>query len=295
MRTKKSLFYLLFFTGVILLLFLIMQPLTILQFKDYIAFLFPNGPIALQQRNLLFIIQALMLLVIIPVYILTFVFSWKYRSSNTEAKYDPDLVDSYVAEVIWWGFPLVITMIIAVITWTKTHQLDPFRPLEPADKKKTIQVVALQWRWLFIYPEEKIATLNFVQFPQQTPIKFEITADAPMNSFWIPDLAGQIYAMPKMKTELNLLADEAGDFRGSSANISGEGFARMIFLTRVTDNENFQKWVESAKQSEKTLDWDEYEKLAKPNLDSPSEVYQLKDDKLFEKIVNKYMHPQKKS
>ena len=122
-----------------------------------------------------------------------------------------------------------MTLIIAVLTWVKTHELDPYKPIESNKKPMTIQVVALQWKWLFIYPEEKIATVNFLQFPKDTPIHFEITADAPMNSFWIPHLGGQIYAMPKMKTELHLIANEAGDFRGSSANFSGEGFARHAF------------------------------------------------------------------
>lgn len=268
-----------------------MQPLTILQFKDYIAFLFPKGPIAIQQRNLLFIIQALMLLVIIPVYILTFVFSWKYRAYNFRAKYDPDLVDNYLAEVVWWGFPLVITTIIAVLTWTRTHQLDPFKPLGSEEKTKTIQVVALQWQWLFIYPEEQIATLNFVQIPKKTPIRFEITADAPMNSFWIPDLAGQIYAMPKMKTQLNLIADEVGDYRGSSANISGEGFARMVFLTRVSEEGDYDQWVETAKQSQKTLTQAEYENIAKPQINHSTETFILKDASLFDYVLNKYMKP----
>ena len=130
---------------------------------------------------------------------LTFIFSWKYRSDNTKAKYDPDLVDNRLAEYLWWGIPFVFTVIVGVLTWVKTYQLDPYKPLEHDKKPMTIQVVALQWKWLFIYPEEKIASVNFLQFPKDVPIHFEITADAPMNSFWIPHLGGQIYAMPKMR------------------------------------------------------------------------------------------------
>lgn len=279
------------FTGIIMFLFLVMQPLEVLHFHSDIAILFPKGRIALEQRNLLFIIQALMLIIIIPVYILTFIFSWRYRADNKKATYDPDLVDHRVAEYIWWGLPLVLTLIIGGITWVKTYELDPFRRIVSNKKEITIQVVALDWKWLFIYPEEKIATVNYLQIPQGTPIHFEITADAPMNSFWIPQLGGQIYAMPNMKTELNLIADEVGVFRGSSANISGEGFAGMHFITRASSEEDYSHWINSAKASAKALDFKEYEKLAAPSQNNPVEVYRLTDDKLFMAILMQYMHP----
>lgn len=291
---RKPVFRMLFFTGLVLLFILIMQPLTILRFRGDIAMLFPKGIIALEERNLLFIIQFIMLLVIIPVYILTFIFSWKYRAHNSKATYDPDLVDNRLAEYIWWGLPCILTLLIAVLTWNKTYELDPYKPLAHDNKPITIQVVALQWKWLFIYPEEKIASVNFVQIPTETPVHFEITADAPMNSFWIPDLGGQIYAMPKMKTELHLIANQGGDFRGSSANLSGEGFASMNFITRASSKEEYKKWIESTQKSKKELSFKEYNKLAEPSSDAPVETYQLKDKTLFDQIVNKYMHPQKK-
>ncbi len=281
--------FMLFFAGVILFLFLVMQPLQVLKFRSNIALLFPSGIIALEERNLLLIIQGIMLLVILPVYLLTFIFSWKYRSDNPKAKYDPDLVDNTLAEYIWWGIPLVLTIIIAVLTWVKTEQLDPFKPIASVKKPVTIQVVALQWKWLFIYPDEKIASVNFLQFPKETPIHFDITADAPMNSFWIPRLGGQIYAMPSMRTELNLIAQEAGDFRGSSANLSGEGFAGMHFIARASSEEEYQKWLESAKKSEKSL---AYKQLAAPSENNHPETYLLKDQKLFDQIIMKYRTPQ---
>jgi len=292
-KTKKPVFYMLFFTGIILLIILIMQPLEILQFREYIAVLFPKGEIALKERNLLFLIQAIMLLIIIPVFICTFVFSWKYRAGNPKGVYDPDLVDNIFLEFVWWGIPFVIVVIISVITWYKTYELDPYKPIESDKKPITIQVVALQWKWLFIYPDEKIATVNFLQFPKDTPIHFEITADAPMNSFWIPDLGGQIYAMAKMKTELYLIADHTGDFRGYSANISGEGFADMHFIARASSEEEYQNWVESTSQSEIELDWKSYTQLALPGESQPLVLYQLKDLTLFDKILNKYMYPRK--
>lgn len=279
--------------ALVLFIFLIMQPLQILKFQNYIAILFPKGIIALEERNLLFVIQAIMLLVIIPVYILTFIFSWKYRYTNPKATYDPDLVDNRLAEYIWWGIPLVLTAVIGVLTWQKTYQLDPYKPIESDKKPMTIQVVALQWKWLFIYPEEKIASVNFVQFPAHTPIHFEITADAPMNSFWIPHLGGQIYAMPKMKTELNLIADEMGDFRGSSANLSGEGFSGMHFISRASSEEDYRQWLETAQKSSGVLGLKEYNQLAAPSKDIPPKLYRLEDQNLFNQVINKYMHPKR--
>jgi cytochrome o ubiquinol oxidase subunit 2 len=288
---KKPVRFMLIFSAFILFLFLIMQPIEVLHFRDYIAILFPDGRIALEQRNLMLILQAIMLLVVIPVYILTYFFSWKYRAHNPQGQYDPDLVDSKLAEVIWWGLPCVLTIVIAILTWQKTYELDPFKPLQSDKKPLTIQVVALQWKWLFIYPEERIATLNYLQFPEKTPIHFEITADAPMNSFWIPQLGGQIYAMPKMKTELNLIADKAGDFRGSSANLSGEGFAGMHFIARASSDQEYLDWVAKTKQSGISLDFENYTTLAKPSQNDPVASYQLTEDNLFNQILMKYMYP----
>lgn len=290
-QTRKPVFYMLLFAGLVVLLVLVMQPISIIHFREYIDILFPSGMIGLEERNLLLIIQALMLLIIIPVYVLTFVFSWKYSAQNPKGEYDPDLVDNRLAEYIWWGLPLVLTAIVCTLTWIKTEQLDPFRPIESDKKPITIQVVALQWKWLFIYPEEQIASVNFLQIPTQTPIRFEITADAPMNSFWIPDLGGQIYAMPRMRTELNLIANEVGDSRGSSANISGEGFSSMYFTTRASSMEDYHQWLEKAKSSAKALDWKEYNQLAAPTINHPVETFLLKDLSLFNQIIDKYSHP----
>lgn len=293
MATKRRLSGLLIFTALILFIILVMQPWQVIHFKEHIDLLFPGGLVALKERNLLFISQILMLLVIIPVYILTFIFSWIYRYDNPKGKYDPDLVDSSLAEVIWWGFPLIITLIIGVITWIHTYELDPFRPIKSDKKEMIVQVVALQWKWLFIYPEENIASVNFFQIPVNTPIHFEITSDAPMNSFWIPGLGGQIYAMPKMKTELWLIADDADDFRGSSANISGEGFSGMHFIARSSSEEDYKKWLDEAKKAPASLDWKSYEKLAAPSENNPVELFQLKDSNLFNQVIMKFMTPPK--
>lgn len=293
--TKKPVFYMLLFSGFLFALFLIMQPLQVYLFHKDIPFLFPSGSIAVEQRNLLFIIQALMLLVIFPVYILTFIFSWRYRADNKKATYDPDLIDNVLAEYIWWGFPLIMVIIAGTITWIQTEKLDPYKSIAADKKEKIIEVIALQWKWLFIYPEENIATVNYLKIPVNTPIRFLITADAPMNSLWIPNLGGQIYAMPGMRTELNLIANEAGNFRGSSANISGEGFADMYFTTSAVYEEDYDKWVEKIKGSENSLDLKSYKELAVPGINPTPLYYQLSDKDLFNQILMKFMHPQKES
>ncbi len=282
-KAATPVLFLLLFSGLILLIFLAMQPIEVITFLEQIAILAPKGWVAREERNLLLIIQAVMLLIVIPIYLFTFIFSWKYRSGG-KAKFDPDLIDNRNAEIAWWGIPTVLTIVIAVLTYVKTAQLDPYKPLVSDQKEKTIQVVALQWKWLFIYPEEQIASVNFVQFPEKTPIRFEITADAPMNSFWIPHLGGQIYAMPAMRTFLHLIADEKGDFRGSSANLSGEGFAGMTFIARASSEEEFENWVAKTQETTNMIDYGE---LVKPSMNHPVELHRSSEG-LFDEILMKY-------
>jgi len=286
---KKPVLPMLIAAGILIFIILLMQPFTILKFGDKIGVLFPKGMIGYEQRNLLFIVQALMLLVIIPVYVLTFMFSWIYRADNPRGIYDPDLVDNVPAEIIWWGLPFVMVVIVSVLTWIKTHELDPYKSIESKNKEMTVQVVALQWKWLFIYPTEKIASLNYLQLPVNTPVRFELSADSPMNSFWIPSLGGQIYAMPGMTTILNLIANEPGNYRGSSAHISGEGFARMYFNTKVTSKEDFDTWVATTQGTTNKLEIKAFNNLALPSVMDP-QIFTLEDPELFDRIVNKYMH-----
>ncbi len=255
------------------------------------AVLNPKGPIALKQRDLILFVTALMLIVVIPVFILTFSFIWKYRAHNSRANYSPDWDRNRKIESAWWAIPCVIIIFIAIAAWKNSTALDPFRPIDQGKKSLRIQVVALQWKWLFIYPEQNIAVVNFVQFPKQTPIDFEITADAPMNSFWIPQLAGQIYAMPGMKTHLHLMADEIGQFRGSSANLSGDGFAGMTFTAQASSQEEFDLWVQSIQQSPSSLTKETYDQLVNPSSYHPIVPYSLADAELYDEIVMKYMVP----
>ncbi len=253
-----------------------------------VAVLNPKGEIAYKERTLLTISTFLMLIVVIPVFILAFLFAWRYRAEK-KAKYTPDWDFSLLLESLWWGIPCVIILLLGYFNWKGCHELDPFRPLAAKEKQLTIQVVALDWKWLFLYPEQKIATVNFVQFPEKTPIHFEITADAPMNSFWIPQLGGQIYAMAGMTSQLHLIADEPGEFRGSSANISGEGFSGMTFTAKSSSLADFDKWVASVKGDARVLSWEEYKKLSKPSAYNRVATYQWEEKNLFERIVTQYM------
>lgn len=251
----------------------------------------PKGLIGHKERSILITTTLLMLIVVIPTLILSVYISWKYRASNTKAKYNPDWNNSWLAEAVWWGVPCIIVFFLSVITWQSCFELHPFKPLDSTVKPIRIQAVALQWKWLFIYPDYGIASQNFVMFPEQTPLNFEVTADAPMNSFWIPQLGGQIYAMPGMKTQVHLIADEPGTYRGSSANLSGTGFADMNFQAYSLTKEKFAAWVESVNTSASLLDQKAYDTLAEPSVAGKSASYRLAHDDLFDTIIMKYMMP----
>lgn len=257
-----------------------------------IAVLSPKGPVARQELDLILTATILMLLIVLPVFALTAWIAWKYRATNTRAKYTPDWDRNKWLEGAWWALPCLIIGILAVLTWTSTRALDPYKPLSSSTPQMTIQVVALDWKWLFIYPQQNIAAVNFVEFPSQTPVDFQITSDAPMNSFWIPQLGGQIYAMPGMETHMHLLADGPGVYNGSSANISGAGFAGMAFKARSVSNANFNKWVLSVRKSKNMLTQVAYNSLSKPSSNNPVQYYSMTDPNLYDGIMAKFMVPE---
>lgn len=251
-----------------------------------------RGVIAEKQRNLMAFAAILSLMVIVPVYALTFIIVRNYRvGAKNPAPYAPEWDGNRNLELLWWGLPAIIILALSVVTWQSTHALDPPKPIESQQQPLDIQVVALQWKWLFIYPEQGIASVDYVQFPADRPVRFSITADAPMNSFWIPQLGGQIYAMNGMRTQLNLEAYKPGTFRGLSANLSGEGFSDMTFTAQATTPEAFDIWTNMASWQSSTLDYDQYAKLSKPNSFDKPVQYKLTDSMLFDKVLNKYsMH-----
>jgi cytochrome o ubiquinol oxidase subunit 2 len=252
----------------------------------------PRGPVAQQEQHLIFITLLLSLIVVVPVFSLLFVISWKYREGNPKkSKYSPDLAGNRIIETVWWLIPSAIILAMGIIIWNSSHTLDPYRPLKAATSPVTIQVVALDWKWLFIYPEQHIASVNFVQFPRQTPVDFQITSDSVMNSFWIPQLGSQIYAMPGMSTQLHLLANTDGSFYGSSANISGDGFAGMNFIAKASSANDFNQWVKSVKRSPNGLNQAAYDRLALPSQNNPVTYYASGSSDLYDTIINKYLAP----
>lgn len=254
----------------------------------------PKGIISAKERDLLITASLLMLIVVVPVFILLWYISWVYREGN-EVNHDPDWEHNYIAEYCWWGVPLIIVIILAVITWKTTHELNPFTPIKSDKKPYKVQVVALRWKWLFIYPEHGVAAVNLLQIPVDRPVNFEITADAPMNSFWIPQLAGQIYAMPGMKAKLHIQASVPGVYRGLSAHISGKGFAGMYFTVKANSDKEVNEFIQKAKKSNNKLDLSTYKNLVEPSEYDPVQLFRLTDLNLFNQIVDSYRFPKKEA
>ncbi len=260
-------------------------------YSKIFALLNPQGQIAVDEKQILLISVALMLIVVLPVILLTLMFAWRYRAGNTEAKYSPEWQHSTLLEVIWWSLPCIIIAILGTITWISSHRLDPYKPLETAQKKTlVIQALALEWKWLFIYPQQGIATVNYIQVPVGVPVRFDITAEGPMNSLHIPELGGQIYAMAGMRTQLHLIADHPGDYRGLSANFSGDGFSNMNFILHAGSQKEFDRWVRKAKSAPEKLTLASYHSLAQPAL-SPIKYYAPVTPSLFDSLLMRGMMP----
>ncbi len=256
----------------------------------------PMGDIAMQQRNLLYFALLLCAVVVIPVFAMLVGFAWKYREggdkhNRKKTAYKPEWAHNTWLEVVWWGIPIIIIAVLAVVTWQTSHSLDPYRPIVSDRKAIKVQVVALQWKWLFIYPELGVATLNQLPVPVGTPVHFTLTADAPMSAFWIPTLGSQIYNMNGMSSQLNLIADHTGDFPGYTTNINGEGYARMKFMVHSRTQAEFDTWVKKAAASPRMMDTAEYEKLVKPETITEERDYMLMDTHLYDTIIDKYMMP----
>ena len=254
----------------------------------------PQGPIASQERDLIILAVLIMLVIAIPMLILLYTFAWKYRAENKKAKYDPDHVGNVLKQLAWWAIPAAAIVAIAIINWKSTHALDPTQPIASANPPLTIEVIALQWKWLFIYPAQGIATVNFIQFPEQTPVHFELTADGPMSSFWIPQLGSQIYAMSAMQTQLNLMANTTGEYTGKDTEINGAGYSGMTFVAKSTSQSDFDAWIASIQQSTSTypaLTMDAYDTLAEPSKNNSPTYYSSFDPNLYNNILMKYMAP----
>lgn len=250
----------------------------------------PKGQIGIDEKNLIIIATVLMLLVVIPVIVMTLYFAWKYRDTQDHEIYAPKWAHSNKIEAVVWAVPIVIVIILGVITWQSTQDLDPYKPIEGKGEHLTVEVVSLNWKWLFIYPEQGIATVNELVFPANVPVEYKITSESTMNSFFIPQLGSQIYSMAGMETKLHLIANEPGTFKGFSANYSGAGFTGMKFNAIATPTQaDFDKWVTSVKANANNLTHANYVELAKASENNPVAYYGKVDDGLFHIIVMKYM------
>jgi cytochrome o ubiquinol oxidase subunit 2 len=260
----------------------------------------PSGDIAAQQGRLIIIATALMLLIIVPVIALTVIFAWRYRKNNTSAKYDPEWDHSTKLEFVIWGAPLLIIIVLGLITWVSTHKLDPYRPLDrldanrpiPADVKPLeVQVVSLDWKWLFIYPEQGVATVNELVTPVDVPVRFKLTSSTVMNTFYIPDMAGMIYTMAGMETQLNAVINKPGVYDGFSAHYSGAGFSQMRFKYHGVSQGDFDAWVQKTKAAGGTLDRAAYLELEKPTTAEPVRRFGNVAPGLFNAAVNRCVAP----
>jgi cytochrome o ubiquinol oxidase subunit 2 len=244
----------------------------------------PHGPVGEAERVILYDATAIMLAVVIPVIVLTLVFAWWFRAKNRRARYRPDWEYSGRIEMIIWSIPALIVLFLGGIAWTGSHDLDPPALLAESTAPLDIEVISLDWRWLFIYPHEGIASLNRLVVPAGVPLRFRLTSTTVMNSFFVPQLGSQIYAMPNMVTRLNLKADEPGTFEGLSAQFSGDGFSDMRFDLVSTEAEAFKAWVDATKTHGGVLDAATFEELNRPAKAEGTQTYAQVSEGLFDRI-----------
>jgi cytochrome o ubiquinol oxidase subunit II len=260
----------------------------------------PAGDVAAQQGRLVVAATVLMLLIVVPVIALTLLFAWRYRESNPQARYDPHWDHSLQLELVIWAAPLLIIIALGALTWIGTHTLDPYRPLARIGanrpipegvKPLNVDVVALDWKWLFVYPDHGVAVVNEMAAPVDVPIRFRITASSVMNSFFVPALAGQIYAMPGMETRLHAVINKPGNYEGFSGNYSGAGFSHMRFKFRGMSAVDFERWLQSAKDGGGELSRNTYLQLEKPSERHPVQRFAAVAPGLYDAIVNRCVEP----
>ncbi|MFZ0123496.1 MAG: ubiquinol oxidase subunit II [Xanthobacteraceae bacterium] len=247
----------------------------------------PQGPIASAERLLLINSTAIMLVVVVPVIVATLAFAWWYRSSNTRAGRGTDESYEERIEFVVWSIPALTVILLGGVIWIGSHQLDPRAPIPGKSDPLHVDVVALDWKWLFIYPDQGVAAVNQLVIPAGTPIAFRLTSATVMNSFFVPQLGSQIYTMGGMTTHLNLLADQPGEFPGFSANYSGDGFSWMRFVVKSVPTADFNTWLAQVRGAGSPLDAAAYAELAKPSKDVPPTTYRSVEPKFFERIIDR--------
>lgn len=260
--------------------------------ENFSGMLNPKGIIAYHERKLFFDTLALMLIVVLPVIVMSFAFLYHYQISHNIKDYEPNWSHSYFLEAIWWGIPCVIIVVLAALTWKKTHDLDPYQPIPGmTEPPLLIQVIALPWNWLFIYPEENIASLNYLEIPVGRQVEFWLTTDnVAMSAFIVPQLGSQIYAMAGMRTRLHYLGNEIGVYDGENTQYNGNGFSDMHFPVHVVSADEMQNWVNTVKQSNVNLSQSAYEKLLTPAVNVKPQFFSGVETGLFNKVIHLYMH-----
>lgn len=249
----------------------------------------PKGYIAEHEFGLIVFSTIALLAICVPTLFLFYFFAWKYRETNTKATFEPQRSSGKKFVFAAWTVPLLVMLVMGVVVWIATHRLDPKAAIASDKKPMVVQVVALRWKWLFIYPEQGIATVNYVQAPIDTPIEFNLSADdAPMSSFWVPNWGGQLYAMTGHSNRLNLMPTVVGDYHGVTAELNGIGFADMKFTARASTQADFDKWVADTKQDSKALSWAEYQKLLEPTQKHPVASYSPIESNMYDTILMKY-------
>jgi cytochrome o ubiquinol oxidase subunit 2 len=251
----------------------------------------PQGPIGAADTAILIDSVAIMLAIVLPTIVAIFAFAFWFRASNAKARYLPHWAYSGRIELVVWSIPALTIILLGGVAWIGAHQLDPARAVEGSAKPLTIQAVSLDWKWLFIYPDQEVATINTLTVPAGVPLRFELTSSSVMNVFFIPQFGSMIYTMNGMATQLNLRADRPGTFEGLSAHFSGDGFSDMHFDVHVVPSEQFSKWAQDASAAEKSLDQRSYGEIAKPSMKSQPAIYRLADPQLFHSIVTQKLPP----
>lgn len=260
--------------------------------ENFIGMLNPKGIIAYEQRKLFFDTLALMMIVVLPVIIMSITFVYHYQVSHRTRDYKPNWGHSFYLEILWWGIPCVIILVLSIMTWKKTHELDPYRQIAGHDEKPMlVQVIALPWKWLFIYPEQNIATVNYLEIPLGQQVEYWITTDnVPMSAFFIPQLGSQIYAMAGMRTRLHLLANEPGFYDGLNTQYNGDGFSDMHFEVHVVEPQELQQWFADVKKSPNGLTDAAYKQLLYPTIADKPQLFSGVQTNLFDDVIMTYMN-----
>ena len=260
----------------------------------------PSGDVARQQSDIMITTTIIIALIIVPVLVAIAVIAWRYRASNKQARFDPEWDHSPQLELVVWAVPLLIIIAVGAVSWIGTHKTDPYRPLDriasgkpvPADVKPLeVDVVSLQWKWLFFYPQYGVATVNELAAPVDRPIRFKLTADTMMDSFFVPALAGQVYTMPGMQTILHGVINKPGEYKGFSANFSGSGFTDMRFTFHGMSPQDFDAWIAKVRAAGGDLDRAAYDQLRQPSRDAPVQYYARFEPDLFTRILDLCVDP----